>query len=54
MLVIGSGAKILGTITIGNNVEIGANAVVIADVLDNCTVVGIPGRIIHKIKRNRD
>ena len=43
---IGAGAKILGGITIGNNVKVGANAVVIDDVSDDCTVVGIPARII--------
>lgn len=42
---IGSGAKILGGIRVGNNVKIGANAVVIKDVPDNVTVVGIPARI---------
>ena len=44
---VGVGAKILGNITIGNNVRIGANAVVLTDVPDNATVVGIPGRIIE-------
>ena len=44
--IIGAGACVLGDITIGNNVNIGANAVVLKDVPDNCTVVGIPGRII--------
>ena len=43
---IGAGAKILGDINIGNNVRIGANAVVIKNVPDNCTAVGIPARII--------
>lgn len=43
---IGAGAKILGKIKIGNNVRIGANAVVLIDVPDNCIVVGIPGEII--------
>ena len=37
---IGSGAKIIGPCKIGNNVKIGANAVVAKDILDNCTVVG--------------
>ncbi len=45
---IGAGACILGKVNIGNNVKIGANAVVLSDVPDNCTVVGVPGRIIHK------
>ena len=45
---IGTGAKVLGGIRIGNNVRIGANAVVLEDVPDDCTVVGIPARIIKK------
>ena len=44
-VVIGAGAKILGNIKIGDNSYIGSNAVVIKDVPDNSTVVGIPGRI---------
>ena len=44
-VVLGTGAKILGNITIGNNSYIGANAVVIKDVPHNSTVVGVPGRI---------
>jgi len=48
-VVIGSGAKILGNITLGNNVRVGASSVVITDVPDDCTVVGIPGKIVlHK------
>ena len=43
---IGSGAKILGGIKIGNNVTVGANAVVIKDVPNGATVVGIPARIV--------
>lgn len=39
---IGSGAKLLGGIRIGNNVHIGANAVVLCDVPDNCIAVGVP------------
>jgi len=45
---IGSGAKILGSIKIGNNVRIGANAVVTQDIPKNCTAVGVPARIIKK------
>ena len=48
-VVISAGAKVLGSITIGNNVVIGAGAVVINSVPDDCTVVGVPGRIV-KIK----
>ncbi len=48
-VIIGAGAKLLGPIKIGNNCKIGANAVVLTDVPDNCTAVGIPARIIpHK------
>ncbi len=46
-VVVGAGAKILGNITIGNNVKIGANSVVLKDVPDNCTVVGV-GRVVNR------
>lgn len=42
---IGAGAKVLGRIRIGNNVLIGANAVVISDVPDDSIAIGIPARI---------
>lgn len=45
---VGTGAKVLGNICIGNNVKIGGNSVVVKDVPDNCTVVGVPGRIIKR------
>ncbi|MGM0365391.1 MAG: serine O-acetyltransferase [Actinomycetota bacterium] len=45
-VVISAGAKVLGSIDIGNDVIIGAGAVVIKPVPDNCTVVGIPGKIV--------
>ena len=44
-VVVGAGAKVLGNITVGNNVKIGANSVVLKDVPDDCTVVGV-GRVI--------
>ncbi len=44
-VVIGTGAKVLGNITIGDHSMIGANAVVIRDVPEHSTVVGVPGRI---------
>ena len=47
-IVVGTGAKILGNVKIGDNVQIGANAVVIKDVPPNSTVVGVPGRIVKK------
>lgn len=43
---IGVGAKILGGVKIGHNVKIGANAVVLEDVPDGCTAIGIPAKII--------
>ena len=45
--IIGSGAKVLGPIKLGNNVRIGANTVIIKDIPDNATAVGVPARIIH-------
>lgn len=44
---IGAGAKVLGPIRIGNNVRIGANAVVLHDVPDNATVVGVPAKVVR-------
>ena len=44
-VVVGTGAKVLGSITIGSNSMIGANAVVIRDVPEDSTVVGVPGRV---------
>jgi len=46
-VVISAGAKVLGSIEIGNNVIIGSGAVVIKSVPDNCTVVGVPGKIVR-------
>lgn len=45
-VVVSSGAKVLGSINIGNNVKIGAGSVVLRDVPDNCTVVGVPGKVV--------
>jgi cysteinyl-tRNA synthetase len=47
-VVVGSGAKVLGAITIGNNVIIGANSVILKPVPDNAICVGVPGRITKK------
>lgn len=46
--IIGAGACVLGEITIGDNVNIGANAVVLEDVPENCTVVGVPAKIVKR------
>jgi len=47
-IVVGTGAKLLGPITIGDNVKIGANSVVVRDVPPNSVVVGVPGKIISQ------
>ncbi len=46
-VMIGSGAKVLGPITIGRNAKVAAGAVVVKDVEPNCTVVGVPGEIVR-------
>lgn len=43
---VGTGCKILGSVKIGNNVKIGANAVVIKDIPDGATAVGVPAKVI--------
>ena len=53
-VIVGAGAKVLGNIKIGDNVRIGAGSVVVDDVHDNCTVVGIPGRIVQQKFVNKD
>ena len=53
-VVIGTGAQVLGNITIGDNSYIGANAVVIKDVPANSTVVGVPGRITKQDGKKMD
>ncbi|MFN3699387.1 MAG: serine O-acetyltransferase [Dictyoglomus sp.] len=47
-VVIGAGAKVLGPITIGDNTRIGSGSVVLKSVPPNCTVVGVPGRIVSQ------
>ncbi|MEA3330251.1 MAG: serine O-acetyltransferase [Campylobacterota bacterium] len=46
--VIGAGAKVLGNITIGEDAKIGANSVVVREVPDNATAIGIPAHVIEK------
>jgi len=47
-VVIGAGAKILGNITIGENSKVGANSVVVKDVPENSTAIGIPARVLKR------
>ncbi len=47
-VVIGVGAKILGDIAIGDHTKVGAGAVVLRSVPPNCTVVGVPGRVVRR------
>ena len=47
-VVVGGGAKILGNITVGSNCRIGAGSVVLRNVPDDSTVVGVPGHIIFR------
>lgn len=47
-VVIGAGAKVLGPFTVGSGSKIGASAVVLKEVPENCTVVGNPGRIVKR------
>lgn len=51
-VLVGAGAKLLGPITIGNDTNIGANAVLLHDVPDGATVVGVPGKVV-KIEGQR-
>ena len=46
-VMVGSGAKVLGPFKVGNNVRIAANSVVLREVPDNATVVGVPGRVVR-------
>jgi serine O-acetyltransferase len=47
-VVVNAGAKIIGNVTIGTNSVVGANAVVVKNVPPNCTVVGVPARIVRR------
>ena len=47
-VMVGSGAKVLGPFKVGNNVKIAAGAVVLEEIPDNCTAVGVPARIVRR------
>jgi len=51
-VVVGAGAKILGPITVGDNVKVGCNAVVVKDVPAGATAVGIPARILDEEQKS--
>jgi serine O-acetyltransferase len=50
-VVVGTGAKVLGNIQVGDHVRVGAGSIVLRDVPSDCTVVGVPGRVISKSGR---
>ena len=47
-VLIGTGAKVLGPIVIGDNARVAANSVVLKDIPENCTAVGIPARVVRR------
>ena len=47
-VIVGAGAKVLGNITLGKHVRVGAGSVVVEDVPDFATVVGVPGRVVKQ------
>ena len=47
-VMVSAGAKVIGSFTIGENSKIGAGSVVLEEVPPNCTVVGVPGRIVKR------
>ena len=49
-VIVSSGAKVLGPFKVGNDVKIGAGSVVLKEIPDGCTVVGIPGTIVKRSK----
>jgi serine O-acetyltransferase len=51
---VGAGAKIIGSVKIGDGAKVGANAVVVDDVPPHCTVVGIPARIVRRRTSEQD
>ena len=50
-IMVGAGAKVLGSCTIGDNCKIGAGSVVLSDVPPGSTVVGVPGRVVKRLKQ---
>ncbi len=52
-VVVGTGAKILGPITVGDNTRVGANSVVVTDIPPNSIVVGIPGKVVFRVEGDK-
>ena len=53
-VIVGAGAKVLGNITLGDYVRVGAGSVVVEDVPEYSTVVGVPGRVVHQKFRDEN
>ncbi|MBN2643866.1 MAG: serine O-acetyltransferase [Desulfuromonadaceae bacterium] len=53
-IIVGSGAKILGPFTLGDGCKVGSNSVVVKEVPENATVVGIPGRVVLDEQQRRE
>ena len=53
-VLIGTGAKVLGPITVGSNSRIAANSVVLEPIPENCTAVGVPAKVVKKDGRRTD
>ncbi|MGI6031323.1 MAG: serine O-acetyltransferase EpsC [Eubacteriales bacterium] len=53
-VMVGSGAKVLGPVVIGNNVKVAAGAVVLHDIPDDSTAVGVPAHVVSKGKKDPD
>ena len=49
-VVIGTGAKVLGPVKVGDNTKIGANSVVVSEIPPNSIVVGIPGKVVFRVE----
>ena len=53
-VIVGAGAKVLGPITLSEGARVGSNAVVVKDVPEDSTVIGIPGRVVRKVSSEKD
>lgn len=53
-VIVSSGAKVLGPFKVGNDVKIGSGSVVLKEIPDGCTVVGVPGRVVRRFGETTD